>query len=368
MKKWSKYLLLSALCLGVILASVFFVKTNLKNPTQYQTEHAAKTTIEVKTVATGKVIPEDEVVIVPQLSGILQRLYVKEGDIVAAGDLLAKIKVIPDEAALSNAQGRVKTAALVLEDAKLKFKRNQTLYQQKLISVQTYNDAELALSQAKVNYQNSENDLMIIKEGTTAKGSNNISTNTIIRATVAGTVLEIPVEEGDQVTESNNFNSGTTIATIADLTKMIFEGKVDESDVNKLSVGMPLSINMAAIKDQSFKATLRFIAPKGKEENGSVQFIIRAEVYLNDDSYVRAGYSANAAMVLERKENVLAIKEALLQFDPDSGEAFVEVESGEQQFERRDITTGISDGIHVEIVSGLTEADRIKVWSATEKR
>lgn len=362
MKNIKKTILIAIVLLGVVFAAGFFIKSNKKAVNNFETQTAFIATIENKTVATGKVIPEDDVVIVPQLSGIIDKLYVEEGDIVEAGALIAKIKVVPNEAALNSAEGRVKDAQIVLDNARVEFERNKALHERKLISDQVLSNVQLTLSRAQQNLENAKNDFMIIKVGTAGGGT----ANTNIRATVSGTVLEIPVEEGDQVIESNNFNPGTTVATIADLTKMIFEGKVDEADVDKLKIGMPLTINLAAIKNKDFEAKLRFVAPKGNEETGAVQFTIKADVYQDENYYVRAGYSANASMVLERKEDVLAIKEILVQFDKETEAPYVEVETGEQQFERRDVELGISDGIQVEILSGLTKDDKIKVWNKTE--
>ena len=218
-------------------------------------------------------------------------------------------------------------------------------------------------NQSKLDVSNAISDLQIIRSGSKGGAA---SANTNIRATVPGTVLEIPVEEGFQVIASNSFNAGTTIATIADLNKMIFEGKVDEAEVGKLKVGMPLEVSLGAIEDQALKAKLKFIAPKGNEEQGAVQFKIEADLYLNDSIFVRAGYSANASLVLERKDSVMAISESLLQFDRKTEEPYVEIEIENQKFERRDIKIGISDGINVEIISGISENDKIKVWNKTE--
>jgi HlyD family secretion protein len=213
--------------------------------------------------------------------------------------------------------------------------------------------------------RNAESDLKIIKEGSIGGSS---SANTDIRATVPGTVLEIPVKEGDQVIESNSFNSGTTIASIADLNKMIFEGKVDEADVASLRVGTPLTVRLGAVENQELKAKLTFIAPKGTEEQGAVQFKIEADMELNDSIFIRAGYSANASIVLERKENAMALREALIQFDRKTQDPYVEILIGDQKFERRDVTLGISDGIHVEILEGVSAQDQVKVWNRTEER
>ena len=364
MKKVFKYMLIAAILFGVLYAAVFFIKSNSKPAVQYDTETALITSIEMKSVATGKVIPEDEVEIKPQISGIIQTLYVEEGDNVKTGDLLAKVKVVPNEQSLNSAKGRLANTKILMENAKIEFNRNKGLFEKEIISQQDFQNAELNYSRAKQDVANADSDLQIIKLGS-AGGSATANTN--IRATVSGTVLEMPIKEGDQVVESNTFNNGTTIAIIADLSKMIFEGKVDEAEVGKLKIGMPLSVNLGAIQDKEFEARLKFIAPKGNEEQGAVQFKIEGDVYLDDDFFVRAGYSANASLVLERKDSILAIPEALLQFDKKTEEPYVEVQIKDQEFERKDIKTGISDGINVEILSGITIEDNIKVWNKTEE-
>ena len=364
MKKVFKYILIAAILFGVLYATVFFIKSNSKPSIQYDTQTAIITSIEMKSVATGKVIPEDEVEIKPQISGIIQTLYVEEGDNVKTGDLLAKVKVVPDEQSLNSAKGRLANTKILMQNARIEFNRNKGLFEKEIISQQDFQNAELNYSRAKQDVTNAENDLQIIKLGS-AGGSATANTN--IRATVSGTVLEMPIKEGDQVVESNTFNNGTTIAIIADLSKMIFEGKVDEAEVGKLKIGMPLTINLGAIQDKEFEARLKFIAPKGNEEQGAVQFKIEGDVYLDKDFFIRAGYSANASLVLERKDSILAIPEALLQFDKKTEKPYVEVQIKDQEFERKDIETGISDGINVEILSGITIKDNIKVWNKTEE-
>ena len=364
MKKVFKYIIIAAILFGVLYATVFFIKSNSKPAVQFDTETALITSIEMKSVATGKVIPEDEVEIKPQISGIIQTLYVEEGDNVKTGDLLAKVKVVPNEQSLNSAKGRLANTKILMENAKVEFNRSKGLFEKEIISQQDFQNAELNYSRAKQDVANADSDLQIIKLGS-AGGSATANTN--IRATVSGTVLEMPIKEGDQVVESNTFNNGTTIAIIADLSKMIFEGKVDEAEVGKLKIGMPLSVNLGAIQDKEFEAKLKFIAPKGNEEQGAVQFKIEGDVYLDDDFFVRAGYSANASLVLERKDSILAIPEALLQFDKKTEEPYVEVLIKDQEFERKDIKTGISDGINVEVLSGITLEDKIKVWNKTEE-
>lgn len=358
-----KYLIVTLIIFGVLFATAYFIKTNSKSITEYKTETPFISSVEQKTVVTGKVIPEDEVEIKPQISGIIQELFVEEGENVKEGDLLAKVKVVPNEGSLNSAKGRVASLKIILDNAKIEFDRNKLLYEKEIISKQDFQNASLNFDRASQDLANAKSDLEVILLGS-AGGSSTANTN--IRATVAGTVLEIPVEAGDQVVESNTFNAGTTIATIADLNKMIFEGKIDESEVEKLKIEMPLLINLGAIQNKDFDAKLKFIAPKGNEEQGTVKFKIEADVFLDNSINVRAGYSANASLVLEKKDSVMVISEALLQFDKSDEEAFVEIEKSDQKFKRIEIETGISDGINIEILSGLTMDDKIKVWNETK--
>ncbi|CAM4097919.1 efflux RND transporter periplasmic adaptor subunit [Zobellia nedashkovskayae] len=363
MNKIVKYILIGILVLGALWAAAFFIKSNSKDAVTYETETPFITNIEKKTVATGKVVPEDEVEIKPQISGIIQKIFMEEGQKVKSGDLIATIKVVPNEQALNQSRGRVRNAELALNNVKIEYNRNKSLFDKGVISSQDFNTLQLQYDQGIQELANAKADYQIIRQGS-AGGSTSANTN--IRATVDGTILEIPVEEGDQVIESNNFNDGTTIASIADLSKMIFEGKVDEGEVAKLEIGTPLKISLGAVEGAELDAKLRFIAPKGIEETGAVQFKIEGDVEVKEDIFLRAGYSANASLVLEKKDDVLVIPEALLQFDKKTDEPYVEVETGDQEFERKDVEIGISDGVNVEIVSGLTESDKVKVWSKTE--
>ena len=358
-----RYIGIAAVILGALFATAYFIKTNNKSAIEYETQSAIITNIEKKTVVTGKVIPEDEVEIKPQIQGIIEGLFVEEGDLVETGDLLAKIKVVPNEQNLNSARGRLQNSKIVLKNAKIEFDRNQDLFEKGIISKQQFQNVELQYNQALQSVKNAESDLEIIRSGS---AGGDASANTNIRATVPGTILEIPVEEGFQVIASNSFNAGKTIATIADMKKMIFEGKVDEAEVGKLRVGMPLEVNLGAIEDQSLNAELKFIAPKGNEEQGAVQFIIEADLFLNDSIFIRAGYSANASLVLEKKDSIMAISESLLQFDRETEKPFVEILIGEQQFEKRDVEIGLSDGVNVELISGISMEDKIKVWNKTE--
>ncbi|WP_335965594.1 efflux RND transporter periplasmic adaptor subunit [Galbibacter sp. PAP.153] len=363
MKKILKYVLIALGVILVLYAVARIIKTNSKPAVTFQTTSATEESITNKVIATGKVIPEDEVLIKPQISGIIDEIFVEEGDKLKSGDLIAKIKVVPNEQSLVSARGRVSNAEIALSNAKIEYERNKKLFDKGVVASQDFLTVELQYNQAKQELENARNDYQIIRVGS-AGGSATANTN--IRATVNGTVLEIPVKEGDQVIEANNFNDGTSIATIADMSKMIFQGKVDEAEVDKLKMGMPISINLGAVQDKEFDAKLKFIAPKGVEDQGAVQFTIEADLTLPEDVFIRAGYSANASIILEKKENVLAIKEAILQFDKDTEKPYVEVMTGENEFERRDVELGVSDGINVEILSGITKDDKIKVWNKTE--
>ena len=363
MNKIVKYVLIGIVGLGALWAAAFFIKSNSKSAITYETKKPFISNIEKKTVATGKVIPEDEIEIKPQISGIIETIYLEEGAQVKAGDLIAVIKVVPNEQSLNQARGRVRNAEIALNNTEIEYKRNKALFDKGVISSQDFNALQLQYDQAVQELDNARADYQIIRRGS-AGGSSSANTN--IRATVAGTLLEIPVREGDQVIQSNNFNDGTTIATIADLGKMIFEGKVDEGEVGKLEIGMPLEISLGAIDDQKFEAKLKFIAPKGIEESGAVQFKIEGDVVVEGDFMIRAGYSANASLVLEKKDSVMVIPEALLQFDKETDEPYVEIAVGDQKFELKNVEIGISDGVNVEIISGLTEEDEVKVWNKTE--
>ncbi|WP_298508654.1 efflux RND transporter periplasmic adaptor subunit [uncultured Kordia sp.] len=360
MKKVLRILLVIILIGGAFFAGTYFVQSNQKNIETFETTTAFKDTIIEKTVAAGTVIPENEVEIKPQISGIIEKIFVEEGDKIQAGDLIARIKVVPNEQSLNSARNRIKNQQIVLNNSRVAYDRNKTLFDKGIISSQEFERAELSYNQAKQEVRNAQSDLQIIKKGSVG-GS---AANTNIRATVSGTILVIPVKEGDQVIESNTFNAGTSIATIADLGKMIFEGKVDEAEVGKLKPNTELTVNLGAIEDKDFAAKLTFVAPKGVEESGAVQFKIKADVVLDENHFIRAGYSANATIELGKKENILVLDEGLLRFDSkNEDKPYVEIEKGAQEFEKKFIEVGISDGKNIEILSGLKEEDKIKIWN-----
>ena len=257
---------------------------------------------------------------------------------------------------LNNAESRVKQAEISLRDAEADYKRQKELFDKDVIAAAEFQDAEIAFNQAQQEVEAAENNLQLIKEGQTKNTGE--TTNTLIRSTIDGMVLDVPVEEGNSVIESNTFNEGTTIANVADMGEMVFEGKVDETEVGKIEEGMELILSVGAIENETFKAKLEHISPKGVEENGAIQFEIKAAVSLKQGVFIRAGYSANADIVLDRADSVMAIQESLLKFENDS--AYVEIETEPQIFEKRFIKTGLSDGINIEVVEGLTMEDKIK--------
>ncbi|MGB2257141.1 MAG: efflux RND transporter periplasmic adaptor subunit [Flavobacteriaceae bacterium] len=353
---------ISGIVLLILLVYVlkYFKDSNSKDIVEYKTEKPFYSSVDTKIVATGKLNPEEEIEIKPQISGIVDKILVEEGDLVIKGDLIAKIRVVPNEQALVSAQSRIKTTKLSYNNAKTLFERNKTLFEKGYISRQDFENNELSLNQAEEVYNQAQNDYQIIKQGSVLGGG---SANTNIIAQISGTILEIPVREGDQVIESNNFNAGTTIATVADMSQMIFEGKVDESEVEKLEEGIDIKVILGAINEKEFPAKLTFVAPKGIEQNGAVQFTIKADVEVESSKSIRAGYSANAEIEVDSKDSVLVINESLLQFNRITDKPFVEILNDNGDFRTKNVEIGISDGINIEIIEGVKLTDQIKVWN-----
>ncbi|MEA3503929.1 MAG: efflux RND transporter periplasmic adaptor subunit [Bacteroidota bacterium] len=329
-----------------------------EKPVVFETETAFTTDIIKKTVATGSIVPRKEIEIKPQVSGIVQELYVVAGDVVTEGQLIAKVKIIPNMINLNEAESRLEKAKINLRKNKLEFERRKKLFKQDVIPESEFLSYEIQYEQSKEDVSVAENNLKLIKEGVRKDAAK--ASNTLVRSTISGMVLDVPIEIGNSVIESNTFNAGTTIASVADMSEMVFEGKVDETEVGKIKEGMNLILTIGAIDQEEFVAVLEYISPKGVSENGAIQFEIKASVSLKNNVFIRAGYSANADIVLQKHENVLAINEALLQFG-DSDSTYVEVEISDQVFEKRDVETALSDGINIEILSGLTKEDKIKI-------
>lgn len=375
MKRTKTVIILGLIVAVFAVALIYLWRKNQEDPITYTTETPVEQTIVVKTVATGNIVPKDEVLIKSNISGVIEEVFIEAGEYVKAGDLIAQIRVIPNVSSLSSARNNISSSQTALQTAKINLQTQQTnydrqkaLFEKGVISANdfegiknTYLQTKQSVEQAEINLNSARQNYDIVKTGTTS-GLGNIA-QTQVRATVSGMVLDVPVKEGNQVIEANNFNEGTSIASLADVKKMIFEGKVDESEVGKIKEGLPLEITVGAIEDKKFDAILDYIAPKGVVENGAIQFEIKGTLKSIDSTFIRAGLSANASIILERAENVLAINEALVQFDPQTQKPFVEVMVGEQKFERRDLELGISDGIFVQVKNGIGKSDKIKVWN-----
>jgi HlyD family secretion protein len=379
MKRTKTVIILVLIVAVFATALIYLWKKNQEDPITYTTELPTEETIIVKTVATGSIVPKEEVLIKPNISGIVEEVYIEAGEYVKSGDLIAKIRVIPNVSSLTSAKNNIASNQTALQTAKINmqtqqanYDRQKALFDKGVISANefegiknTFLQTKQSVEQAEINLNSSRQNFDIIKTGTTS-GMGNIA-QTQIRATVSGMVLDVPVKAGNQVIEANNFNEGTSIASLADVKKMIFEGKVDESEVGKIKEGLPLEITIGAIEDKKFDAVLDYIAPKGVAENGAIQFAIKGTLKSIDSTFIRAGLSANASIILEKAEKVLAIKEALVQYDSETQNPFVEIEVGDQKFERRDLELGISDGINVEVKRGLKKGDKIKVWNQLQE-
>ena len=350
--------------LGIVILIVAFVGTlfflynkSKKKTDFFETKNPFISDVVSKTVATGSVVPRFEIEIKPQVSGIIDEIYIEAGDYVKKDQVVARIKIIPDMVNLNAAETRLNRAKINFEDAKNDYERMQKLFDGNVISYEEFKNAKVDYDSAKEELAAAENNLDLIKNGVTKKAQE--ATNTLVRSTIDGMVLDVPVKVGNSVIQANTFNDGTTIASVADMQDMIFEGKVDETEVGKISEGMPRELEIGAIDKEKFEAVLEYIAPKGVEENGAIQFEIKADVRLKEGQFIRAGYSANANIVLERKDSVLVIPEGLLKFEDDS--SFVEVETSEPQvFKKVMVKTGLSDGINIEITEGLTIEDKVK--------
>ncbi|NCC98902.1 MAG: efflux RND transporter periplasmic adaptor subunit [Bacteroidia bacterium] len=347
------------LLIGVVVATfVFLWKKSQPEKEVFETVSPSIQTIEKKTLATGKIQPRDEVAIKPQISGIIVSLEKEAGEIVKKGDIIAKVRVVPEMGALNSAETNLKKSKIALEKAQSDYNRQERLYKKGVVSQSDFEDIEVNLKNAKENLIDAQNSYDIIKDGITKNSAN--SSNTLIRATVDGTILDVPQKVGNSVIQSNTFNDGTTIATIANMGDMLFVGKIDETEVGKLKEGMPIKLLVGALEGRLFDADLEYIAPKGTEENGAVMFEIKAAVDIPDDVFIRAGYSANAQIVLAKSDSVMSIPESSLKFSGDS--TYVEVRSTKDTllFEKRPVVIGLSDGLNIEIKQGLQMQDIIK--------
>ena len=355
MKKIGKYIVI-VLVLAIFAGTfAYLYKRSKPKETQYQELEAEVGTIVKSTVLTGKIQPRDEVNIKPQISGIVAEVYKEAGQSVKQGEIIAKLKVIPDMNSLSSAQSRVRLAEVNSKQAKTDHDRNKTLYDKALISADEYEKSYQQLLQAQEELSSAKEALEIIRDGVSS--SNASGSSTLVRSTISGLILDVPVKVGNSVTMSNTFNDGTTIATVANMDDLIFDGNIDETEVGRISLGLPVKITVGALQDVSLDATLEYIAPKATESNGTNLFEIKATVKVPKGITVRSGYSANAEIVLDKAEDVVTIQESAIQWDGDDTYVYV---SGPAGYERRDVETGLSDGVNIEIKSGLSAGEKVR--------
>ena len=359
MKKYSKLIIFAIVALIFIGTFVFLWQKSQPKEVVYNEFTPQLDSIQKTTIITGKIEPRNEVNVKPQISGIIAELYKEPGDFVKAGDVIAKVKVIPDMNQLSSAEMRVRLADINLKQAQTDFNREENLYNQKLVSADEYDKSKQALNQAKHEKMAAEDALEVIRDGVSKSNAN--ASSTLIRSTISGVILDIPVKVGNSVILSNTFNDGTTIATVANMNDLIFRGNIDETEVGQLVNGMNMKITIGALQDLKFDAALEYISPKAVESNGANQFEIKAAVKLVEGGKIRSGYSANAEIVLARADKVLSIPESAIEFSGDSTFVYViKGEGKEKSYERTQVETGLSDGVNVEIKKGITAKDKVR--------
>lgn len=359
MKKYGKLIIAVIVAIIFIGTFVFLYKKSQPQPVVYNEFTPAVGDVSKTTIITGKIEPRDEVSVKPQISGIITNLYKEAGDRVEAGEVIAKVKVIPDMGQLSSAEARVRLAGINVKQAKVNFKRDESLYNQKLISAEEYDKTRQALQQAEEEVVAANDALEVVRDGVSK--SNASASSTLIRSTISGIILDIPVKVGNTVVLSNTFNDGTTIATVADMKDLIFRGNIDETEVGSLYQNMPMKITIGALQDLNFDATLEYISPKAVENNGANQFEVKAAVKAVEGDKIRSGYSANAEIVLAKAEKVLTVPESAIEFSGDSTFVYIVKGEGEKKsYEKRAVTTGLSDGVKIEIKKGLTAKEKVR--------
>lgn len=359
MKKYVKIASLAIIAIIFLGTFVFLYQKSQPQELEYEVLKVQINNLEKTTVATGKIEPRDEILIKPQISGIIDAVYKEAGQTVQKGEVIAKVKVIPELGTLNSAESRVRLAEINAQQSETDFSRMKKLYDEKLVSSEEYEKSEVAVKQAREELQTAKDNLEIVKEGIT-KNSASFS-STLIRSTIDGLILDVPIKEGNSVIMSNTFNDGTTIATVANMNDLIFRGNIDETEVGRLHENMPVKITLGALQNMTFDALLEYISPKGVEENGANQFEIKAAITVPDSITIRSGYSANAEIVLERAHQVFSIPESAIDFNGDSAFVYVLTDSlPKQVFEKKQVITGMSDGINIEVKRGLQENQKVR--------
>ena len=359
MKKYRKLIIAILIALIFIGTFVFLWQKSQPKEVVYNEFTPAVNDLRKTTIITGKIEPRNEVYVKPQISGIITEILKEAGDYVQQGEVIAKVKVIPDMASLSSAEARVRLADINLQQAKVDFDREKNLYDQKLVSADEFDKVAQQLRQAKHEVSAATDALQVVRDGFSK--SNASASSTLIRSTISGVILDIPVKVGNSVINSNTFNDGTTIATVANMNDLIFRGNIDETEVGQLTMGIPLKITIGALQDLSFDAALEYISPKATETNGANQFEIKAAVKVSKDDKIRSGYSANAEIVLAKADKALTIPESAIEFSGDSTFVYVVKGEGKQKgYERRLVVTGLSDGVNIEVKKGLTAKEKVR--------
>ncbi|MBR5042296.1 MAG: efflux RND transporter periplasmic adaptor subunit [Bacteroidales bacterium] len=355
MKRVVKYIIFALIAVLFVGTFVFLFKNSRPAKEQYQELEAKYGDISRTTVITGKIVPRNEVNVKPQINGIIAELYKEAGQQVKEGEVIAKLRVIPDMNSLSSAQSRVRLADINLKQAQTNYEREKALYDKHLVSEEEFDQVLQAYNQAKEEKAAAQESLEVIRDGVSKR--NATGSSTLVRSTITGLILDIPVKVGNSVIQANTMNDGTTVATVANMSDLIFDGNIDETEVGSLVEGMPMVIKIGALADYSTDAALEYISPKAVENNGANQFEIKAAVSGNSDKMIRSGYSANAEIILEHADSVLMIPESALEFSGDS--TFVYLKSADT-YTKTPVTTGLSDGINIEIKDGLSEGDMVR--------
>ena len=359
MKKYRKLIVAVIVAVIFIGTFVFLYQKSQPTPVVYSEFTPEVKDIQKTTVITGKIEPRNEITVKPQISGIITELYKEAGDMVQQGEVIAKVKVIPDMGQLSSAEARVRLADINLKQAQVDFSREESLYKQKLVSADEFDKIKQTLRQAKEEVVAAQDALDVVRNGVSK--SNASASSTLIRSTITGLILDVPVKVGNTVVLSNTFNDGTTIATVANMNDLIFRGNIDETEVGRLVEGMPMKITIGALQDLSFEANLEYVSPKAVESNGANQFEVKAAVHVIKGGKIRSGYSANAEIVLAKATKVLSIPESAIEFSGDSTFVYVVKGSGEKKtYDRRAVTTGLSDGVNIEIKKGISAKDKVR--------
>lgn len=359
MKKYLKVIIAAIVVLIFIGTFVFLYEKSKPQPVVYDEFTPKVADISKTTVITGAIEPRDEVEVKPQISGIITEIYKEAGQMVKAGEVIAKVKVIPDMGQLSSAESRVRLAEINLKQAKVNFDREKQLYDKQLVSAEEYDNVRQTLDQAREEKTAAIDALEVVRDGVSR--SNASASSTLIRSTISGLILDVPVKVGNSVILSNTFNDGTTIATVADMSDLIFKGNIDETEVGQLVTGMPMRITIGALQNLKFEARLEYISPKATDNNGANQFEIKAAVTVPQGNAIRSGYSANAEIELASAKGVLTVPESAIEFSGNDTYVYVIKGSGDDKtYERRKVTTGLSDGINIEIKSGLKKNEKVR--------